>query len=99
MGKREAIIKLRKYKSLIAEHFDVDKVILFGSYATGSEREDSDIDVAIVVNSIKDDFFVFAPLLWKLKHQVDERIEPVLFLKGKDNSGFLKELISQGIII
>jgi len=99
MGKREVIIKLRKYKSLLSEHFDVDKVILFGSYARGGERDNSDIDVAIVVNSVTDDFFVYAPLLWKLRHQVDDRIEPILLLNGMDHSGFLKEILSTGIII
>jgi len=99
MGQREVIIILRKYKSLISEHFDVDKVILFGSYATGQQKDDSDIDVAVVVNSVNDDFFTYAPLLWKLKHQVDERIEPVLLINGKDQSGFLKDILSSGLVI
>jgi len=99
MGKREVIIKLRRYKQLVEEHLDVDKVILFGSYATGKQHDDSDIDVAIVVNSVKSDFFSYAPLLWKLKQKIDSRIEPVLLINGKDHSGFLKEVISSGIVI
>jgi predicted nucleotidyltransferase len=57
MGKREVIKILRQYKLLLSEHFDVDKVILFGSYASGNQHADSDIDVAVVVNSIDSDFF------------------------------------------
>ena len=52
MGKREVIKKLVKYKLLISSHFDVDKVILFGSYARGTQKTDSDIDVAVIVNSV-----------------------------------------------
>jgi len=58
MGKREVIKILRQYKLLVSEHFDVDKVILFGSYASGNQHADSDIDVAVVVNSIYSDFFL-----------------------------------------
>ena len=99
MGKREVIRKLRIYKNLIEQHLDVDKVILFGSYAIGKQGADSDIDVAIVVNSVKNDFFTYAPLLWKLKQRVDNRIEPVLLINGMDHSGFLKEVLSTGIVI
>jgi predicted nucleotidyltransferase len=99
MGKREVIKKLVKYKLLISSHFDVDKVILFGSYARGTQKTDSDIDVAVIVNSVDTDFFTYAPLLWKLRLEIDNRIEPVLLINGQDDSGFLKELQQTGIEI
>jgi uncharacterized protein len=99
MGKREVIKKLTKYKQLVCNHFDVDKVILFGSYANGTQRTDSDIDVAIVVNSINSDFFTYAPLLWKLRLEVDNKIEPVLLINGKDDSGFLQGILTTGFVI
>ena len=71
--------------------------MLFGSYANGKPGKESDIDVAIIVNKIKGDYFTYTPLLWKLRRQVDDRIEPVLFEKGKDASGFLQQIISNGI--
>lgn len=99
MGKREVIKKLRLYKLLVSGHFDLDKLILFGSYSKGTQRTDSDIDVAVVVNSIDSDFFSYAPLLWKLRLEVDNRIEPVLFINGKDESGFLQEILNTGLEI
>jgi len=99
MDKKDAILKLRQYKDLLLEHFDVDKVVLYGSYAMGKQREDSDIDVAVIVNSVDSDFFYYAPLLWKLRQQVDNRIEPVLLIKGKDKSGFIQEILKTGILI
>lgn len=99
MDKAELIDKLTKYRSLLAGHFDLDCLILYGSYAKGTQREESDIDVAVIVNSIKGDFFTYAPLLWKLRREVDDRIEPILIDKNDDVSGFLKEIQKTGLVI
>ena len=104
MDKAEVISKIRLYKQLLQEKFDctavcIDQVFLFGSYAQGTARDDSDIDVAIVVDEISGDYFSLTPLLWKLRRKIDERIEPLLFEKGKDESGFLQEIMKTGIEI
>lgn len=99
MDKKELIEKLTQYKSLLARHFDLDCIILYGSYAKGTQRDESDIDVAVIVNSIQGDFFTFAPLLWKLRREVDDRIEPILIDKNDDVSGFLHEIKKTGIVI
>ena len=99
MDKNEVINKLKIYVSLLNNHFDLDKVILFGSYASEKQHQDSDIDVAVIVNSIDGDYFTYTPVLWKLRRQVDDRIEPLLFEKGKDKSGFLTEILKSGIEI
>lgn len=99
MDKNEIIAKLTDYKHLLEEHFDIDKIILFGSYAKGNPREDSDIDVAVIVKKIKGDYFSTTPVLWKLRRQIDDRIEPVLFETGIDKSGFLTDIINYGIEI
>lgn len=97
MDKKEVIEKIREYKKLLSNHYDLYKVVLFGSYAQGNARTDSDIDVAVIVNKIKGDYFTYTPLLWKLRRQVDNRIEPLLFEKGKDTSGFLQQIMANGI--
>ena len=99
MDKIEAIEKVRRYKLLLKDHFQLDNVYLFGSYAKNTNKEDSDIDVAIVVSNIPDDFFAVNPLLWKIRRQVDDRIEPVLIDKNNDKSGFLDEIKRSGIEI
>ena len=99
MDKNEVINIVSKYKLLVSKHFDIESMILFGSYAKGNQKDDSDIDVAIVVNSITQDFFSYAPLLWKLRREIDDRIEPILIEKNKDESGFLKEILKTGLII
>ncbi|HRZ96610.1 MAG TPA: nucleotidyltransferase domain-containing protein [Paludibacter sp.] len=99
MDNREIINKLSEYKLLLSKHFDVDKVILYGSFAKGNPSSDSDIDVAVIVNSIEEDYFTYAPLLWKLRREIDDRIEPVLIEKDNDISGFLSEVMRTGVII
>ena len=88
-----------QYKLLLGNHFDLDSVYLFGSFANDTNREDSDIDVAVVVTNISGDFFAVNPLLWKLRRQVDDRIEPILIDKNNDKSGFLDEIKRNGIEI
>jgi len=99
MDNREILNKLIAYKSLVSNHFDLDKMVLFGSFAKGNQHEESDIDVAVIVNSVKDDYFVYAPLLFKLRRDIDDRIEPVLIDKNNDKSGFMEEVMRTGVII
>jgi predicted nucleotidyltransferase len=99
MDKGEVISKLKKYKILLDTHFNLDSVYLFGSYAKDTNSKDSDIDVAVVMSNVTEDFFKVNPLLWKLRRQVDDRIEPILIDKNNDKSGFFDEIKRNGIEI
>ncbi|MEI8203572.1 MAG: nucleotidyltransferase domain-containing protein [Bacteroidota bacterium] len=99
MDKIEIIEKLHQYRLLLMNHFDLDKVYLFGSYAKNTNSAESDIDVAIIVNRLEGDYFATTPILWKLRRQIDDRIEPILIEKGKDQSGFVDEIMKYGIEI
>lgn len=46
-GKNEIITFLQMHKDEMAQRFGVVSIGLFGSYARGEAREDSDIDIAI----------------------------------------------------
>jgi len=99
MDKSEAINKVKDYSILLKKYFPLEKVYLFGSYAKNTNRIDSDIDVAIVVSHIEGDFFSIQPLLWKLRRQIDDRIEPILIERENDKGDFLKEIQRNGIEI
>ena len=104
MDKRETIInKVRIYRDLVksSSSIKIDQCWLFGSYAKGMPCKHSDIDVALVVERIGDDydFFDTEPLLWKLTRKVDDRIEPVLIARDTDYAGFLDEIQRTGIKI
>ena len=95
----EVIEKLGRYKQLLRKQIKFDQLILFGSYAKGTAHADSDMDVAVIVDELKMDYFTTRPLLWKIRREVDDRIEPILLEKNSDESGFITEIIKHGIII
>ncbi|MCF8234325.1 MAG: nucleotidyltransferase domain-containing protein [Bacteroidales bacterium] len=99
MDKEEVIKKVQKYILLLKNHFNIEQVFLFGSYAKNNYHEDSDIDVAIVVEEVKGDYFETTPILWRLRREVDDRIEPILIERKHDESGFLSEIRKSGIEI
>jgi len=99
MDHAEVIAKLTRYKKLLAQYMKFDAMILFGSHATGNPREDSDVDVAVVVDELLGDYFSTRPLLWKVRREIDDRIEPILIEKNHDESGFLAEVMKNGVVI
>lgn len=99
MDREQVINKLKIYKKLLSEHLDFEEMILYGSHARGSAGEHSDVDVAVVVDSHSGDYFTIRPLLWKIRRQIDDRIEPVLLERQHDDSGFLAEIQNYGIQI
>lgn len=99
MDKKSIHEKVKEYSALIRKNFPVKMVILFGSYAKGIPGTHSDIDVAVVVDSIEDDLLTAETKLFQLRRQIDVRIEPILLEKGEDLSGFFEEILKTGEII
>jgi predicted nucleotidyltransferase len=99
MDKTEAVASVRKFADLVRRSFDVKKVILFGSHAKGTAREDSDIDVAVVFEKIDGDYLDVITQLSRLRREIEYRIEPVAMEERNDRSGFLREILKSGEII
>ena len=104
MDEKEHIIdKLKLYKKLVIEQFPIpiEQFWLFGSYAKNNAHKDSDIDVALVVNHLDDNYSILQtePILWRLKRQVDFRIEPHVIASDTDYAGMLDEIQKTGIQI
>lgn len=108
MNKKEIISQVTQ--SL--QHLNVSKIVLFGSYAKGTQTKDSDIDLLVVTN----DNFVpgsfaqkmeiklkIANALNTLRRYAD--IDLIVHTKPMYeqfillNSGFKKEIISSGTVI
>ena len=99
MDKKTVIERVKRYSDLVRKNFPVKKVILYGSYARGTHKTHSDIDVAVVLDHVEDDFLTAETRLYQLRRQIDVRIEPVLLEKINDKSGFLEETLKTGEII
>jgi len=97
---------------LCLQHQNVSKVILFGSYAKGTQSDDSDIDLLVVTN----DNFIFESFAQKMeiKLKIAEALNPLRKFNDIDlivhtkpmfekfihlNSGFKKEILSSGSVI
>ena len=98
MDKRQAIELAKKYKAMVAERLPLKALYLYGSYSKGNYREDSDIDIAVVVESLSDNYFDDTPLLWKLRRRISNLIEPVLLTEDMDNPLY-RDITKTGILI
>ena len=65
----------KSYINQIPADMDLRKAYLFGSYAKGSEREDSDIDVALITGK-QENIFHLQMRLMRLRRKIDLRFEP-----------------------
>ena len=75
MVNQRVIDNVKQYIMIILKDFGVKKAYLFGSFAKGKEKEESDIDVALVLDNMPD-FFYTQKQLMKLRRKIDLRIEP-----------------------
>lgn len=92
---------VEEYAKLVVNNMVVKKIILYGSYARGDYRKDSDIDVAVVVpkSSVSKNILDDMAKLFKLRRCVSSDIEPVLLIDEEDRSGFLDSILEYGEIV
>jgi len=94
MTKDEILNELSKNKSYIEQHFEVDKIGLFGSYAKGKQTEDSDIDIYV---EFKHKTFDNLAGLWNyLEELYHKKID--LFHKHKNNNQVIISNIQKDVI-
>ena len=86
-----------KYVHSIPENIGFRKAYLFGSYSKGLQNQDSDIDIAIILNKI-DDFFDIQMQLMRLRRDIDLRIEahPIQEIDFNLNNPFAYEILTHG---
>ena len=96
---RKIMESIKKYIEKVSRYYKIEAIILFGSYAKGTENEDSDIDIAIISSDFKDvieDGAKLIGLTWK----IDTRIEPhpiTIEDYKKNTNPFIKEVLNTGI--
>ena len=98
MDKEQAIVLAKRYKEMVAERLPLKALYLYGSYSKGNYREDSDIDIAVVVEHLDDNYFEDTPLLWKLRRKISNLIEPVLLIEDMSNPLYC-DIARTGILI
>ncbi|MBD5334384.1 MAG: nucleotidyltransferase domain-containing protein [Bacteroides sp.] len=98
MDKEQAIKLAQRYKAVVAERLPLKALYLYGSFSKGTYTAESDIDIAVVLEQLNDDYFEDTPLLWKLRRKISNLIEPVLLTEDQDNPLY-SDIIKTGILI
>lgn len=98
---REAVIeKAKQYAELIRQNLPVKMVILFGAWLEELAREDEEIEIAVVFDSLDDDYLEIEHKLAKLALRIDNRIEPTIIeSEREDPTRFLQEVLENGHIV
>ncbi len=98
MDKREAIKIAKRYISNLTGKYKIDKAYLYGSFAKGTNHADSDIDLAIVIQSVSDIIDIQFDLM-QMRTDEDLIIEPHLWKKEDFNSNnpVVAEILNHGI--
>ena len=93
---------IRKFACEVAEHFQPEKIILFGSYAYGTPREDSDVDL-LVIMPCQNEF----DQAFKIRCTVPTRFPMDLLVckprhvawRLKERESFLTEIVTKGRVL
>ena len=92
---REGIIRfISKHKTEFEQKFGVTRIGLFGSYARGEVREDSDID--IVVELKKPDLFNLIGIKQIIEESLGSKVD-IVRIRDKMNK-FLRQRIERDVI-
>lgn len=98
----EILEKLKRFLSMVCDSgLHIERAILFGSYAKGTENTWSDIDIALVSKDFTGIGFYDRKRVNPFLIKVDSRIEPHPF-KPEDfteDNPMVKEILKQGIEI
>ena len=98
----KSVQSIIKYIRELERHkIPIRKAVLFGSYAKGLAKPESDIDVALISEVFSGDRFKDRQKIIPLRRNIDSRIEPLPFTpEDYDDGGMLAEEIKKsGIVI
>ena len=94
MTKNEILDTLSKNKNYINEHFEVEKIGLFGSYAKNRQTDESDIDIYV---EFRHKTFDNLAGLWNfLEELYHKKVD--LFHKHKNNNPLIIANIQKDVI-
>ena len=100
LSRDEALGLVRRYKQVIAPRFKTEpQVYMFGSYSKGSPNPWSDIDVAVIVPTMKgEDWLEQSADLWHDVDKVSLLIEPVLIAQD-ENTLLYRDVMRTGVAV
>ena len=91
---------LRFYQLLERENIKADKIILYGSWAKGTAKDYSDIDLCVVSSSFGNNPDFYFKKIWHLAAKIDPLLEPISFTPSELNNQYstlAKEIKTYGL--
>ena len=98
MDKKQAIELARRYKTAVSERLAIKALYLYGSFSKDTYTPDSDIDIAVIVDNLSEDYFADTPLLWRIRRKISNLIEPVILTEDINNLLY-SDVVKTGILI
>ena len=93
---------IRRYAQQVAERFQPDRIILFGSYAYGTPHEESDVDLMVIV-PCRNELDMSVKISWELEAPFPldllVRTPKNLDWRLKEGDWFLREVVARGKIL
>ena len=93
---KKTINEIKKIVSEVAEQYGAERVYLFGSYARGEERHDSDIDLHVFEGDIRG--FKMGGFYADLEERLDNKIDLVIGELKENNRVRYKTTINSHIL-
>ncbi|HUY33570.1 MAG TPA: nucleotidyltransferase domain-containing protein [Pirellulales bacterium] len=93
---------IRRYARQVADRFEPDQVILFGSFAYGTPHADSDVDILVVMparNEIDQSVRISLAIEPPFPLDLIVRTPKNLRRRLKEGDWFLREVMSQGKVL
>ena len=91
----DAILTLKEHEKFIRQRFRVKRIGIFGSFARGEEREDSDLDVLVVFEEGQKTFDNYMDLKFYLEDLFGREVDLVTEKALKPQ---LKDIIMKDIV-
>ena len=66
MAENEVVSIAKTFADKVRTIMDTNAVYLYRSYAKGTATENSDVDIAVIVDSIPDDYLTTVSKLWRM---------------------------------
>jgi len=96
MTQEEIIEYLKAHKDEFAKKYSISKIALFGSYARGENRPDSDIDIAIETKI--SDYFLLFDFKEELENFFHNKVD-IVRLRERMNKSLKKHIMKDDIYV
>ncbi|MEK7813895.1 MAG: nucleotidyltransferase domain-containing protein [Candidatus Desantisbacteria bacterium] len=96
---KNIIDEINLFVQKVIKILPVKMITLYGSYARGTQGPESDIDIAVVVDDIQENWLKLNSKLFLIAAEIDYKIEPNLIILKNNTSDFLESIMKYGKIV